>query len=63
MAFGGVGGVDSSGFLGASEFYPQFGMAVIIFVVDGVYGINLFNIGGCILVSYFYNKHLLKCMG
>ena len=32
-------------------------------MVDGVCGINLCNIGGYILIDYFYNKPLLKWMG
>ena len=34
-------------------------MAVTIFVVDGVCGINLFNIGGWILILNFYKKTLV----
>ena len=38
-------------------------MAVTIFAADGVCGINLCNIVGCILIGCFYNKPLLKWMG
>ena len=65
MAF--WGGVDSGCFLGALRMgiwiFFQFGMAVTIILVDGLYGINLFNIDGCILIGYFYNKTLLKGVG
>ena len=56
--------VGSYGHLGwASEYSSQFGMTVTIFVVYGVFSINLCNLGGFILIGYFYNKPLLEWMG
>ena len=61
---GGLTVVGYQGHLGwASVSSSNFAMNVAIFVVDGVCGINLCNIGGCILIDYFYNKTLLKCIG
>ena len=61
---GGLAVVGSQGHLGwASESSSQFGMSVKSFVVDGVCGINLFNIGEYILIGFFYNTNLLKCIG